>query len=322
VRILGTASLVPGRQRSTAEIVRNLDTPGDPARWEERTGIKTRHWVEPCALSAPLAAQALREALEVAGMAPTDLRRILYVCSNGGDTLFPETAGKVAAGLGLRGTCDAFDVANACMGFLTALDIAARSVATGAGPVGIVAAELNSRGIRPTDHRPYLVFGDAVAAVILGEGRPGEGIVASFLANDASSPDDVFADTPLLTGKREYAQFRGANVQLVEIAMRTLKAGLDGLLERAQVAIGDIEWVLPHQGNGAMLDAMVAGLGLDPAKMVRVVDEVGGVTSACIPLSLDRLLRTRPVRPGDRILMAGLGGGLSYGASLYRVGPR
>jgi 3-oxoacyl-(acyl-carrier-protein) synthase III len=320
VRILGTASVVPGPPRTTAEIVQHLDKPGDAAKWEQRTGIKTRHWVEPRALATPLAAEAIRRALERAGMEPTDLRRILYVCSNGGDALFPATAHGVAGELGLAGSCDAFDIANACMGFLTALDVAARSVVTGLGPVAIVSAELNSRGIRPSDHRPYLVFGDAVAAAIVGEGEPGEGILASFLGNDASLPDDVYADTPLLTGKREYAQFKGTNAQILEIAMRTLVAGLNGLLERADVALKDVEWVLPHQGNGAMLDAMMAGLGLDPAKVIRVVDEVGAVTSACIPVSLDRLLRTRPVRPGDRILMAGLGGGLSYGATLYRVG--
>jgi 3-oxoacyl-[acyl-carrier-protein] synthase III len=206
------------------------------------------------------------------------------------------------------------------MGFLTALDVAARSVATGLGPVGVVSAELNSRGIRTSDHRPYLVFGDAAGAVIVGAARPGEGIVASFLGNDASAPDDVFAENPQLTGERQYALFRGTNAELLEVALRTLRAGLTGLLERSQVALQEIEWILFHQGNGAMLDIMVAALEIDPARVVRVVDEVGGVTSACIPLCLDRLFRTRPVRPGDRILMAGIGGGVSYGGILYRVG--
>jgi 3-oxoacyl-(acyl-carrier-protein) synthase III len=267
-----------------------------------------------------MAVETLKAALAVAGMEATDLRRILYACSSGGDVTFPATANLVAAGLGLQGSCDAFDVNNACMGFLTALDIAARSVATGLGPVGIVAAELNSRFIRPNDHRPYLVFGDAVAAIIVGDARPGEGIVASFLGNDASAPDDVFGETAQLTNKRPYVEFRGSNVEILQIAMRTLQKGLTGLLERSDVALHDIEWIVFHQGNGVMLDFMVATLGLDPARVIRVVDEVGAVTSACIPLCLDRLLRTRPVRPGDRILMAGIGGGVSYGATLYRVG--
>jgi 3-oxoacyl-(acyl-carrier-protein) synthase III len=320
VRILGTASVLPGPPRTTAEIVKNLERPSDAAKWEQRTGIRARHWAEPKALATPLAVEALKGALAAAGMEATDLRRILFVASHGGDVTFPATANLVAAGLGLRGTCDAFDVNNACMGFLTAFDIAGRSVATGLGPVGIVAAELNSHCIRPSDHRPYLVFGDAVAAVIAAEARPGEGILASFLGNDASAPDSVFGDNPQLTGQREYAQFRGNNVEMLLLAMRTLEKGLTGLLERSTVALRDIEWIVFHQGNGAMLDFMLSELRLDPARVIRVVDEVGGVTSACIPLCLDRLFRTRPVRPGDRILMAGIGGGVSYGATLYRVG--
>jgi 3-oxoacyl-[acyl-carrier-protein] synthase III len=321
VRILGTASVLPGPPHTTAEIVKNLERPSDPAKWEQRTGIRARHWAEPGALATPFAVEALKGALASARMEATDLRRILFASSHGGDVTYPATANLVAAGLGLEGTCDAFDVNNACMGFLTALDIAARSVATGLGPVGIVAAELNSRIIRPSDHRPYLVFGDAVAAAIVGEGRPGEGIVASFLGNDASAPDAVFGESAQLTGRREYVQFRGGNVALLQVAMRTLMAGLTGLLERSTVALHDVEWIVFHQGNGAMLDFMVAELRLDPARVIRAADEVGAVTSACIPLCLDRLFRTRPVRPGDRILIAGIGSGVSYGATLYRVGP-
>jgi 3-oxoacyl-[acyl-carrier-protein] synthase III len=81
------------------------------------------------------------------------------------------------------------------------------------------------------------------------------------------------------------------------------------------------EWVLPHPPNGAMLDRILDAFCLDPARVVRVVDEVGSVGAASIPVSLDRLLRTRPVRPGDRILMAGIGAGIARGAVLYRVGP-
>jgi 3-oxoacyl-[acyl-carrier-protein] synthase III len=109
-------------------------------------------------------------------------------------------------------------------------------------------------------------------------------------------------------------------MEILQVAMRALEAGLTGLLEQANVALRDVEWIIFHQGNGVMLDFMMTALGLDPARVIRVADEVGGVGSACIPLCLDRLLKTRPVRAGDRILMAGIGGGVSYGATLYRVG--
>jgi 3-oxoacyl-(acyl-carrier-protein) synthase III len=324
VLILGTSSLLPGPPRTTREIASLLVPPRDPARSEQKTGIRTRHWAPHDAPVVPFAAEVLRGALADAKLAATDLARLILVCSHGGDMMFPSTAALVAAELGLDGTCDAFDVANACMGFLSALDIAARSVATGLGPVGIVSIELTSRGIQMSDHKPALVFGDAAAAAIVGAAPsgadPDQGVLATFLGNDASKPDDVFADTPQLTGAATYIQVLKTGAESTIIALRALRAGLEGLFARTKVALGDIEWIVPHQGNGVMLDAIVAALQIDPARVVKVVDEVGGVASACMPLALDRLRKSGRVRPGDRILLAGLGGGISYGAILYRVG--
>jgi 3-oxoacyl-(acyl-carrier-protein) synthase III len=320
VGILGTGTVLPGRRRTTAEVLDDLGKGEQAARYEALTGIHTRYWCRPDQRVASLAAEALALALVDADLDATALRRIILVYSGVNDLMFPATANRVAAHLGLRGSCDAFDLCNACMGFLTAFDLAARSVATGLGPVGVVSAELTSRAIRPSDWRPYLVFGDAVAAAIVGRSRDGSDVLASFLGNDGSHPLDVFAEHSSLTGTKEYIQFSRSSGEIFEIAMRGLGAGLDGVLQRARLRLDKIEWVLPHQPNGAMVDKMLAQLRIDPARVVRVVDEIGSVASASIPVSLDRLRRTRPVKPGDRILMAGVGGGISYGGILYRVG--
>lgn len=321
VSILGTHSVLPGRRVTTAEVLAALGKPGDPARWEKRTGIRARHWAEPGAPLTPAAAEALRGALADAGLDADALRRIILVYSGVGDVMFPATASAIAAELGLAGSCDAFDLKNACMGFLTALDVAARSVATGLGPVGVVVAEYASRAIRPADHRPFLIFGDAVAAAVIGPARaPGEGILASFLANDGSHPRDVFCEESSRTGKQEFIQMVGSAADIAEIAMSALRRGLAGLLARARARLDEIEWVVVHQPNGVMYDAILEDLEIDPARTVRVVDEIGSVAAAAIPFSLDRLRRTRPLRAGDRILMLGVGGGISYGATLYRIG--
>lgn len=321
IGILGTHSVLPGRRVTTAEVLTALGKPGDPARWEKRTGIRARHWVEPGEPLTPAATEALRGALVDAGLRADELRRIILVYSGVGDVMFPATASAIAAELGLTGSCDAFDLKNACMGFLTALDVAARSVATGLGPVGVVVAEFTSRAIRPEEHRPFLIFGDAVSAAVIGPARSlDEGILATFLANDGSHPRDVFCEESSRTGRKEFIQMHGTAADIAEIAMSALRRGLDGLLERAGVRLAEIEWVVVHQPNGAMFDAILDDLGIDPARTVRVVDEIGSVAAVAIPFSLDRLRRTRPVRAGDRILMLGVGGGISYGATLYRVG--
>jgi 3-oxoacyl-[acyl-carrier-protein] synthase III len=318
VRILGTAGALPGRPKTTEELA--LAVGRNPAAVAELTGIRTRYWVEPGTRFADVGAEVLRRALDAAGLAATELRRIVFVSSLGGDAIIPATANRVAAALGLAGSCDAFDLNNACMGFLTAFDLAARSVATGLGPVGIVAVDLPSRAVTASDPRPYLVFGDAAAAAVLGPARLGEGLLGSALANNGSLPPDTVMEHPTLTGKPEYVRFNVPKGEIFRIAMDALTTATRAVLEKAGVALRDIEWVLPHQPNGAMLRAITEALGLEPARIVPVVEEIGSVGSVSVPYSLDRLLRTRPVRPGDRILMVGVGAGVSHGALLYRVG--
>lgn len=318
VRILGTAGLLPGRAVSTEELARKVGK--DPAKVEERTGIRTRHWVEPGTRMTDVGVEVLRRALDAAKVAPTDLRRIVFVTSTGGDATAPATASMIAGALGLTGSCDAFDINNACMGFLTAFDVAARSVATGLGPVAIVAVEFTSRGLVPSETRPYLVLGDGAAAAVLGTARPGEGVLGVSLANNGTLPPDTGFGQPLLTGKMEKIQFYASRQDIFQVALDALGTATQAVLKQAGVKLADIQWLLPHQPNGALLDAVVEGLGLDRSKLIPMVRDVGSVASVAIPYSLDLLLRTRDVRPGDLILMIGVGAGVSQGAILYQVG--
>jgi 3-oxoacyl-[acyl-carrier-protein] synthase-3 len=156
---------------------------------------------------------------------------------------------------------------------------------------------------------------------VLGPGRPGEGILGASFGNDGGNASTVFGDHPILSRKMEYIKFTIASREMVRIAVDALRRSANAVLEQCGETMASVDWVLPHQPNGAMLEVIVDLLGVDPAKVVPVVQDIGSVVSASIPASLDRLLRTRPVRPGDRILMIGVGSGLSYGAVLYRVAP-
>ena len=321
VRILGTATVVPGRPIPTEEMAARAVPPLDPAVVLTKTGIRTRHFAEPGARISDLAAEALRGAAAAAGIDVRDLRRVVLATSEGGDILGPATANATIHALGLDNRCDGFDVVNACMGFLSAFDVGARSVATGLGPVGVVAAEILSRALRPDWPRPWVVFGDAAAAVILGEGRPGEGILGVHLGNDGSLARTVYAEHPLLTREIEWLRMDIPSRDMGAIVLRALSESARAVLAAAGETMESVDWVLPHQPNGAMLATIVEALGIPREKVVPVVQDIGSVVAACIPASLDRLLRTRPVAPGDRILMIGVGSGLSYGAALYRVAP-
>ena len=318
VRILGSGSVLPGEPVSTRSLIERLGL--DPIALEPRIGIHTRHFAAPGTTMASLGADALRLALDAAALSAGDLRRVLFVSSAGGDVLAPATANRVTAALGLRHSCDAIDLNNACMGFLSAFDLAARSVATGLGPVAVVVVELGSRFITEADHRPYLVFGDAAVAVVLGSAGPDEGIVASRFGNDGTLPEDTGVAHPSLTGRREYATFKHSGRMLTRTALDALERGARATLDAAGLTFSQVDWLLPHQPNGSMLQATIEHFGLDRARMVPIVEEVGSIGAAAIAISLDRLLRTRPVRPGDTIMMFGVGAGVAHGAILYRLG--
>ncbi len=312
---------MPARRFTTRELVRRAMPGVDPAQIEAKTGIYTRSWAEPGTTMAELGAQALRGALERAGLEASALRRIIFVTSTAGDTLIPTTSSALTGALGLRGSCDAFDVANSCLGFLSALDTGARAVATGLFPVAIVAVELLSRHIVPEVPRPYLVLADGAAAVILTPGGPGEGILGSAFGTDSSLGNTAQLGHPGVTGVPEHVRFGASNRELGDLAVATLVRAAKAAVVPSGVRLADREWLVPHQPNGRMLGRIVEALGVDESRMVPVVGELGSLGAASIPVSLDRLLRTRPVRPGDRILLTGIGAGVSYGAILYRVAP-
>ncbi|EYF00552.1 3-oxoacyl-ACP synthase III family protein [Chondromyces apiculatus] len=318
-RILGTGTVLPGPPLDNAAAVKGARLL-DPAWIEARTGVRARHWAPAEASISALAADALRLALDAAGLGPEALRRLIYVTSTGGEHVIPSMASDVVDALGLHGTCDSMDLNNTCVGFLTALDLAARCAHTGAGPVGIVVAEPFSRCITPEDPRPYVIFGDAFTATIVGSGGPAEGILGARFGTDRALGNVAWMPRTGMTGEPERITFKASNRTMSDLAVSTLVKTAEDVVRDAGFTLRDIAWVLPHQPNATMLQRIVEALGIDPARGVPMVAEVGSLGAASVPASLDRLLRTRDVRPGDHILMMSVGAGVSYGALLLQVG--
>ncbi len=318
VRILGSAHRLPGRLVTTAEIVERT-TPGkDPARLEAATGIRTRHHADPGTLCADLGADVLRDALADAGVEVSALRRVIFVSSVGGDWVIPATATAIIGAVGANGRCDGFDLQNACPGFISALDVAARGVATGVGVTAIVSVELPNRHTDPSSPRAYGVFGDAAAAVVLGPARGAEGLRAICLANDWADGPTIGVPQSALTRRLAFVEFSTSAQTMTSMAVGAMVRGVDEVLARAELTLDDVQWVLPHQPNLPLLLAFASALRLDPSRLDPVVRDIGSVASAAVPVTLDRLLRSGRVRPGDRILMASVGSPLVYGAALYQ----
>ena len=316
IELAGTSAITPGRRVTTAEIVAELFPDRDPAKIIRKTGIDTRWFADKNDTAADLGTRAIREALDDAGMQAEELERIILVTSGVGDLAFPATANLICAGLGLQGSCDCFDINNACLGFLSAFDLAARSVATGGGPVGIAVVELATRCMTPADTRPYLVFGDAVAGAVVRRAESG-GMLGSWLRNDGVAFGNVRLDNPVITGKPESISFTATSDTIAEEAVSAIRTSAEAVLEQQDIGFEDIEWILPHQPNGALFQLIVDTLGIPHEKIVPVVNEIGSSGAAAIPFSLARLYQLHEVKAGDRILMVGVGGGISYGAILY-----
>jgi 3-oxoacyl-(acyl-carrier-protein) synthase III len=320
VRIAGTGSVVPGRRVTTEELTAQVSGTWDAARIEARTGIAARHFVAPGTTAAALGAAALDKALTAARLPARALTRVIFVDSLGGDMLIPATANDVMGALGITGACDCFDLNNSCLGFLSALDVAARGVATGQEAVAIVVAELGSRFISPDDPRPFFVFGDGAAAVIVTASANGEGLLGSVLRNQPGNAGGVRLAHGGHAGLRETIRFTKPNEDMLDLALDLLRTSTDAVLAQAGLELADVRWVLPHQPNGVMLAEFVRALGVSPEQVVPIVQETGSVGAASIPISLDRLLGSGRVRAGDRILMIGVGAGLSSGAALLQTG--
>lgn len=317
--ILGTSHLFPGPPLPSATIAERCFPGKDPARLITATGVEERHWAPEGSLVADLATDAVRAALVAADLPADALERVILVTSAGGDWLVPATAGAVIGRLGIDGRADGFDLMNACVGLLTGLDLAARSVATGSGPVAVVSAELASRYVNASRPRPYGLFGDGAAAVIVGPAHGSAGVRSSWLRNSWGAGPTIGG--PLVdAGRASVAiDFHTTSDRMTAMAVEGLVAAVHGALDRAGLTLGDVDHFLPHQPNGPLLQAMLTALDWDLARVDVHVHHTGSLASASVGVSLDRLFRSGRLRPGHRVLLASVGSPLAVGAMLYEA---
>ncbi len=315
-RILGTGSALPERSVTNDDLSEFLDTSDE---WiYTRTGIKSRRVCTEETLD-DLAVEASRRALEAAGVTPGQLD--LIICSTtSGDHLMPAEACAVAERLGA--TCPAFDVSAACAGFVFALDVADGYLARGrAERVLVVAAEKMSRLMDWEDRATCVLFGDGAAAAVLGGG---EGLLALRLETDPSVETlrvpGVGGSSPFDRTERPASVLTMEGRRVFKFGVSTICSSVSALCDEAGVAPGDIDHFIFHQANERILSSAVSRLGIDDDKVERALEETGNISSACIPLALDRLARSGRLEKGQLLALVGFGAGLDTGACLLRWG--
>lgn len=322
-RLTGCGSYLPDRILTNDELAERIDTTDD---WiTRRTGIRQRHIAAEGQGSADMGAAAARKAMADAGIGAGDVD-LIVVATSTPDHTFPATAVQVQNAIGANG-CAAFDVQAVCSGFIYALSVADQFIRTGQSKCALViGSEVFSRILDWTDRGTCVLFGDGAGAVVL-QGSTGSepgmaaselpGIISTHLHADGSHLDLLYVDGgPGTTGTAGTVKMQGREV--FRHAVDKLTAVVDEALSANGLTKEDVDWLVPHQANIRIIDAMGRKLGLPENRVICTVDRHANTSAASIPLALAEASADRRIRPGDLVLMEAIGGGLTWGAALLR----
>ena len=327
-RITGTGSYLPARRLTNDDLAAELAQRGVETSSEwiiERTGIQSRYFAAPDQGSSDLGFEAARRALEAAGRQPQDIDLIIVATSTP-DMVFPSTACILqhklaqldADAAGIAGA-PAFDVQAVCAGFIYALSVADAMIRAGnARRALVVGAEVFSRLLDFKDRTTCVLFGDGAGAVVLeASAQPG------VLATDIHA-DGKHVGLLCVPGHVQNGQILGDPVLKMDgqgvfkLAVGVLEATARTVLDKAGLTDADLDWLVPHQANIRIIQSTAKKLKLPMEKVILTVADHGNTSAASIPLALDAGVRSGQMKPGQLVMLEGVGGGFAWGSVLLR----
>lgn len=324
VVIKGTGSYVPEKIMTNADIEKIVDTTDE---WiYTRTGMKERHIASDDQATSDLAIPASELALEDASVAAVDLDMIL-VCTSTPDMFFPNTGCFVQKAIGASGAF-CMDMEAACSGFLYGLEIGRQFVQSGsADNVLVIGAEKISPFVNWEDRTTCVLFGDGAGAAVLQAGQ-GRGIMETIMGSDGSLADLLImpgggSRMPPTKGpldrKELSVQMQGREV--FKHAVSNMTQAASDILEHTGVSIEDVKYVIPHQANARIIQAIGQRLGAKEEQVYMNVDKYGNTSAASVILALDEASRAGNLEPGDLLLFVVFGAGFTWGAMLLEWNP-
>ena len=316
-RITGVGRYLPERVLTNHELATMVDTSDE---WiVERSGIRERRIAAPDETSSTLGTQAALAALESAQVDPADIDLVLTgTCTP--DGMFPSTSTLIQHAIGAP-HAGAFDINAACNGFLSALHAGAQFIATGSSKkVLVVGAETMSRIVDWSDRTTCVLFGDGAGAVVLEPVEPGGpgGVVSARLRSDGAQADLLYVPGPA-SARPDGAPQPDARLVMdgrgiFRSAVTAMSREAERVIVDAGLTIDDIALCVPHQANLRILNAMAKSLGLPIERVYINLERYGNTSSATIPIALAEATAEGRLKPGDKVLFAAFGGGLSWGA--------
>ena len=323
-KIIGTGSYLPPKRVTNEELARQLAEKGIETSDEwivSRSGISARHYAEPDVQSSDLAVEAAKRALEMAKLDVNDIDLIIVATSTpdhfGG---FPSTACVVQRKLGISNGCAAMDVQAVCSGFVYAVSVADSFIKSGMHKNAlIIGAEVFSRILNFEDRTTCVLFGDGAGAVVMSASSE-PGILATKLHADGSHASILCVPGSVSGGAVEGSAFLYMDGQAVfKLAVSVLDKVANEVLKMVDMNASEVDWLIPHQANIRIMQGTAKKLGMPLEKMVVTVDQHGNTSAASIPLALDKAVRDGRVKPGNAVMMEGVGGGFTWGAVLARM---
>ncbi|CZG12491.1 beta-ketoacyl-ACP synthase III [Legionella pneumophila] len=311
--INGTGSYSPERQITNAELETMLDTSDE---WiVTRTGISSRSVAQEHETTSYMASRAAEQALEASGLDAEEIDLIL-VATCTPDYFFPSVACHVQHALGIKRPIPAFDIGAACSGFVYAMDVAKQYIATGAAKhVLVVGSESMSRAVDWTDRSICVLFGDGAGAVVLSASDR-QGIMGSVLHSAYDSDKLLVLRNSTFEQDRAMIGMRGNEV--FKIAVNIMGNIVDEVLEASHLKKSDIDWLIPHQANIRIIQAIAKKLSLPMSHVIVTIGNQGNTSAASIPLALDYSIKNNQIKRDEILLIESFGGGMTWGAMVIR----
>ncbi|MCD6379131.1 ketoacyl-ACP synthase III [bacterium] len=323
-KITGVGYYVPEKILTNADFEKMVDTSDE---WiVERSGIRERHIARDDQAASDLSYEASIKALEDAGVKAEELDQIILGTATS-DMIFPSTACLLQEMLGAKNAA-AYDLTAACSGFIFGLSIADSMISSGkAKKILVVGVEILSRITDYTDRATCVLFGDGAGAMVVEECPPGEGILSTFIKTDGKYSDLLYlpgggSRSPLteetLKKGEQYLHMRGS--ELFKYAVKAMVQAAKETLDKAGLGPEDVDFLVPHQANIRIIEGVRKRLKLKKEQLVINIDRVGNTSTASIPIAFGELVESdkKIVKKGDLVLFVAFGGGLTWGAILFR----
>ena len=291
-----------------------------------RTGIRQRRIADERGSLSAIAAKAAQDAIAMAGITPTDLDLIILATSTP-DDLFG-TACQIQHLLGATQAV-AFDMTAACSGFVFGIVTAAQFIRTGAYQnVLLIGADILSRWVDWSDRGTCILFGDGAGAVVM-QASESDRLLGFELKSDGtqnnclqlaykSQPQEIVKGVNVAHGNFQPIRMNGK--EIYRFAVQKVPEVIEKALFRANLTAAQINWLLLHQANQRILDAVAERLNIPTEKVLSNLARYGNTSAASIPLALDEAVRQGKIQPGDIIVTAGFGAGLTWGAAIFQWG--